>query len=601
VGGADDGSGNGGGEDSAGAAGASMFVGDEVDTRRSTADILARKPRAGRQFDRSMPGSAEYDALPGGPFSTLADTVAAFHAFGLETGDRFYKSGGLKKPTKDRGAQQHLKCSYNAIARPSRSTGERQRSMLPLAEQPQRCPFTVMLEESQQGWIVAHAFAQHSDHEKNEPRVLGEAERRASYTKHNSKIPDELLDLVTPDMLLLRLTVRAIKDFIDKKAVDLKYTIDWSYNDVYNHFSASVADRVHDSANLVDALQKRRDEKGLQYKIRLDDEGTLVQAFFEMVRAACATLPRAPPCLPAREGITTSSRTDGLALALTVRFVCATCAFHLPTASRVSPCYAQEGGSDLWSTYANVGQRQGYAESALLFDITFGTNALGLKLGAFTTVGPDGSTRILGATMTLREDAVSFEWAFGAFLETFKYQPTVFLTDGDLAIAAAARAIFTCSHQLCIYHFSLTFGINLAPALGGVNAPAFRTAQSMFWDITLQTDEHTRDDWADEWHKLTSFVLTAAAESTPERIETARKWLEKADERKTRWAYRFTWGTFGAGQNTTGVSYSGRSPSTCHSPPSSCSLTLQPVPAPSSAPLPSALRGARRSTRRSSW
>ena len=253
---------------------------------------------------------------------------------------------------------------------------------------------------------------------------------------------------------------------------------------------------------------------------------------------------------------------------LTIRPVCATCAVPVPTAARFSPCYAQEGGADLWSTYAKVGERLGYADGALLFEITFGTNALGLKLGAFTTVGPDGSTRILCAMMTLREDAVSFEWAFGAFLDIFKYQPTVFLTDGDLAIAVAARAIFRCMHQLCIYHLGLTFGTNLAPALGGVNAPDFQTAQSMFWGITLQTDVHTRDDWDDEWCKLTSFVLTAAADATTERFETARKWLEKADERKDKWAYRFTWGTFGAGQNTTGVSCSpGRSPSTCHSPP----------------------------------
>lgn len=163
--------------------------------------------------------------------------------------------------------------------------------MLPLVDQTSRCSFTAMLEEAQEGWVVAYAFAQHSDHEKNEPRVLGEAERCASHTKHKSKIPDELLDLVTPDMLLLRLTVTAIKDFIDKKAVELKYAINWSYNDVYNHFRASVADRVFDSSNLVDALQQRLEEKGLQYKIRLNDVGALVEVFFEMVRAARATLP----------------------------------------------------------------------------------------------------------------------------------------------------------------------------------------------------------------------------------------------------------------------------------------------------------------------
>jgi hypothetical protein len=205
--------------------------------------------------------------------------------------------------------------------------------------------------------------------------------------------------------------------------------------------------------------------------------------------------------------------------------------------------------------------------------------------------------------MTLREDTPSFEWAFDAFLEMFKYQPTVFLTDGDHAIAKAARTIFTGSHQLCIYHFGLTFGVNIAPALGGVNSSAFQTAQSMFWGIVLQTDVYTRDDWADEWRKLTTFVLTAAAESTPERLETARKWLEKADALKTKWAYRFTWGTFGAGQNTTGVSCSGGGRA-LHLPPLPSPLLLLADTHTLSLPPPSALpvlRGARRSTRRSSW
>lgn len=154
-----------------------------------------------------------------------------------------------------------------------------------------------MLEESQQGWIVAHACASHSDHATEPPRALSDAERRATYTAHNSKIPDELIDLVTPDMLLFRPTVSRLKSFIDEKAHALGYEVVWTYNDVFNVFAAkSGHEREHDSSNLVDALQKRLEEKGLQYEIRLDDQGRLIEVFFEIVRAPpprCVTAARA--------------------------------------------------------------------------------------------------------------------------------------------------------------------------------------------------------------------------------------------------------------------------------------------------------------------
>lgn len=208
-----------------------------------------------------------------------------------------------------------------------------------------------------------------------------------------------------------------------------------------------------------------------------------------------------------------------------------------------------------------MSEQSGYAAGALLFDITFGTNARGLKLGAFTTVGPDGSTRILAAVMTLREDTESFTWAFETFLEIFKKMPTVFITDGDFAIAAAARKVFTCLHQLCIYHFALTFAVNMSPALGGVNSALYKRALSLLWQITLNTDANACEDWSREWARLESVITSVTKTDANEKaIETALEWLKKADERRRRWAYRFTWANYGAGQNTTGVSCSRPAP-----------------------------------------
>lgn len=275
----------GGGADRGGSDGADggAAEGDVSDSRRSTAEILARKPKSGAR-PRSLPGTAEYDALPKGPWTTLAGATTAFETIGRLSGHRFSKSSGLNPAIKTRGAQQVIVCQYNTCPRVSVSTGVRQRAMLPLDEAT-RCPFTVMLEESQEGWIIAYAVAEHSDHKRQEPRVLSEAERRSTHNQHNSKIPDELLNLITPDMMLFRPSISDLNRFINEKALALGYQVVWTYNDVANFFAASGSEREHDSSNLIDELQKRLEEKSLQYKFRLDEMGRLVEVFFEMVRA----------------------------------------------------------------------------------------------------------------------------------------------------------------------------------------------------------------------------------------------------------------------------------------------------------------------------
>jgi hypothetical protein len=51
-------------------------------------------------------------------------------------------------------------------------------------------------------------------------------------------------------------------------------------------------------------------------------------------------------------------------------------------------------------------------ENILLFDTTWGTNLYGMKLGCLSTIGSDGQTIILGATILMNEDEPSFEWVF---------------------------------------------------------------------------------------------------------------------------------------------------------------------------------------------
>jgi hypothetical protein len=40
---------------------------------------------------------------------------------------------------------------------------------------------------------------EHTSHARNQPKVLGAAESSLTYTTHNCKIPDQLIDFVTED------------------------------------------------------------------------------------------------------------------------------------------------------------------------------------------------------------------------------------------------------------------------------------------------------------------------------------------------------------------------------------------------------------------
>lgn len=181
-----------------------------------------------------------------------------------------------------------------------------------------------------------------------------------------------------------------------------------------------------------------------------------------------------------------------------------------------------------------------------LFDTTWGTNVYGMKLGCFTTVGADGDTRILGATILLHEDETSFEWAFQAFRETFKVEPRVVITDGDPAIAAAIVAVFspTVRHVLCIYHLSLNFNKHILPLFHGANDPEWRLMLDAFWKLAKQTDERSRSTFNDEFNRMFAFVDTLNFAHNTEKAkkqELAREWLESLRARREKWAYRYTW------------------------------------------------------------
>lgn len=198
---------------------------------------------------------------------------------------------------------------------------------------------------------------------------------------------------------------------------------------------------------------------------------------------------------------------------------------------------AQEGGRARWALGAD--------KNVVFFDMTHDTNVYKMKLGCFTTVGADGQTIILAACLLLREDEQSFEWAFSAFLNTFRYAPAVIITDGDQGMATAIKRIFLGTrHILCIYHLSLNFNHHIKPFFS--DGAAWRQAQDMFWKLAKETDERSCSSFDEDFDQLVQIVKSAGA--SEDKTGKAIKWLETLRSRHKQWAYRFTWEvlTFGA-------------------------------------------------------
>jgi hypothetical protein len=196
--------------------------------------------------------------------------------------------------------------------------------------------------------------------------------------------------------------------------------------------------------------------------------------------------------------------------------------------------------------------------NSVLFDTTWGTNLYKMKLGCFTAVGKDGETRILGATILLREDAPSFEWGFDALLETLKLPPRVIITDGDPAIAAAIGAAFpdTTVHILCVYHLSLNFATHIKPVFGS-DPDGYKAILNAFWRLAKETDERTRESFDADFEKLLSSVWSKSGEGLSDaaqnKIDKALTWLDTLRVRKEKWAYRFTWRYLTLGANASQV------------------------------------------------
>ncbi|XP_076943239.1 protein FAR1-RELATED SEQUENCE 5-like [Bidens hawaiensis] len=87
------------------------------------------------------------------------------------------------------------------------------------------------------------------------------------------------------------------------------------------------------------------------------------------------------------------------------------------------------------------------------FDATYSTNKYDMIFVPFTGVDHHKKCVTFGAGLIYDETIESYKWLLDKFLKTHKKQPKLVLTDQDVAVKQAVRAVFDQSiHRLCMWH-----------------------------------------------------------------------------------------------------------------------------------------------------
>jgi len=93
----------------------------------------------------------------------------------------------------------------------------------------------------------------------------------------------------------------------------------------------------------------------------------------------------------------------------------------------------------------------------LLFSVDDTFNVVKYKMQFFDIIGvdADGKTVMLAQALLDGKDTESYQWVFQQLKkQMFGLEPSVVLSDGDPAIAAAVAAEFpNAQHSLCVWHW----------------------------------------------------------------------------------------------------------------------------------------------------
>jgi len=167
---------------------------------------------------------------------------------------------------------------------------------------------------------------------------------------------------------------------------------------------------------------------------------------------------------------------------------------------------------------------------------------------------------MLLAWSLLHETKEAFLWAFQAFVKAFHNPPSVLITDGDVAMAAAFAVasqrggkMFGTIHLFCVFHLFKNFYKHLHPFFQH-HKQEWHQAASRWWRVCLETDVRSQMSFGREWASLEDLIQQMWAKTGREDAKTklAKAWLERTGQLSEHWAARWTWSTCTYGLHSTG-------------------------------------------------
>ena len=227
-----------------------------------------------------QPGHQWPESMPLGPFgfkeAGLANAAAALKAWANNP----FSDGGsfsLKKDTgvrvTEEGPRVVFGCSRSRPAPGPKDPAKQQRERGSAAC---GCKFSLTIEESAEGWVVASMGSPLHNHELARDRAAANA-MPGGGGRH---IPDDLLEM---GQVLSDAGVKtgAIHSAFCRTVQARGDDITWSYFDIRSKWAKTTVDRELDATNFVEKLEQRRVQKGLFFSYHVDPEEGLCRVFWE--------------------------------------------------------------------------------------------------------------------------------------------------------------------------------------------------------------------------------------------------------------------------------------------------------------------------------
>jgi hypothetical protein len=227
-------------------------------------------------------------------------------------------------------------------------------------------------------------------------------------------------------------------------------------------------------------------------------------------------------------------------------------------------------------------------EDMWIYDITFGTNRQGYKLGLLTGVTRERRGYVMGMTFMDAETVENFTWVLTRLVSFVGCKPGVLLTDGCTKLYAAIVIVFglnfamTC-HLLCVWHLSNNVWEHIRPLFGAIvrgsksggsqstlqwrafnrecalwptrpdllvkysHIPLCPPNSGKFWRIAKKSDWQNRDEhFALEFMELRQMVVDVRTLANAKAIDHELVWLGRPDvpddqQPDSLWARRQKW------------------------------------------------------------